>query len=62
MKLQANELKKVIKDNQLDEESCLDAFDAPVVQKMHTPDISEKRKSMSIYKPQDSKRKFKKSY
>ena len=29
---------------------------------MHTPGISEKRKSMSIYKPQDSKRKIKKSY
>ena len=62
MKIQANELNKVLKGNQLDEDSCLEAFDAPVIQKMHTPDISEKRKSMSIYKPQDSKRKFKKSY
>lgn len=62
MKIQANELNKALKHNNLDEDSCVEAFDNPIIQKMHTPDISEKRKSMSIYKPQDSKRKIKKSY
>lgn len=62
MKVQTNELNKVLKGSKLAEDFCIEDFDNRAIQKMHTPDISEKRKSMSIYKPQDSKRKIKKSY
>lgn len=63
MKIKSNELVKlntVLKDDS--DELYGDEFESPKIQKMHTPDIDEKRKSLAIYQSPDPKRRAKKKF
>lgn len=60
MKINPKELDKAIIADKL--EDGADDFAPAKIVKMHTPDISEKRKSMAIYQSVDPKRRQKKHY